>query len=321
MPLNLVVLVSIPPQGIYYGKALEEKYPDLNTQVFNLSNRGEAKAALADADILFAFGASLKKDFFEHAPRLKWVHAMGTGVDGIVDSKHISKDVIVTSTRGIHGPPMSEAAIMYMLTMARNFRRTLDQQQQQVWERFFPQLLFGKTLGILGVGLIAEDLAPRCKALGMTVVGISRSTRKPPGFDRIVPRDDLPAAVADLDFLVLLVPYEPGTHHLVDERVLSAMKPTAFLVNIARGGVIDEPALIRALNEGKIAGAALDAFEIEPLPPGHPMWTAQNAIVSPHMTGTWDRYMVECFKQFSQNYDCFVVGETGKMINREQIQG
>jgi phosphoglycerate dehydrogenase-like enzyme len=208
---------------------------------------------------------------------------------------------------------------MFMLTLARNFRRTLEQQAGQAWQRFFPQLLSGKTVGILGVGLIAEDLAPRCKALGMTVVGISRSTRKPPGFDRIAPRDNLPAAVADLDFLVILVPYEPETHHIVDERVLKAMKPSAFLINIARGGVIDEPALIRALEEGVIAGAALDAFETEPLPKGHPMWTTRNAIVSPHMTGTWDAYMVACFQQFSQNYDCFAAGQPERMINREKL--
>ena len=317
MSMNIVVLVTIPAQGGYYLKSLQERFPELNVKLFN--NRDEAKAAVADADILFAFGASLKADFFENAPRLKWVHAMGTGVDGIVDSKHIDKNVLVTSTRGIHGTPMSEAAIMFMLTMARNFRRTLEQQAQQVWNRFFPQLLSGKTVGILGVGLIAEDLAPRCKALGMTVVGISRSARKPPGFDRIAPRDNLPAAVADLDFLVILVPYEPETYHIVDERVLAAMKPSAFLVNIARGGVIDEPALIRALNEERIAGAALDAYETEPLPKGHPMWTTKNVIVSPHMTGTWDGYMVACFEQFAQNYQCFVAGQPEKMINREQF--
>jgi phosphoglycerate dehydrogenase-like enzyme len=317
MAMNIVVLVTIPAQGGYYLNSLRQRFPELNVKLFN--NRDDAKAAVVDADILFAFGASLKADFFENAPRLKWVHAMGTGVDGIVDSKHISKNVLVTSTRGIHGTPMSEAALMFMLTMARNFRRTLDQQAQQVWVRFFPQLLSGKTVGILGVGLIAEDLAPRCKALGMTVVGISRSNRKPAGFDRIAPRDNLPAAVADLDFLVILVPYEKETHHLVDERVLAAMKPTAFLINIARGGVIDEPALIRALNEERIAGAALDAYETEPLPKGHPMWTTKNVIVSPHMTGTWDAYMVACFNQFAQNYQCFVAGQPEKMINREQI--
>jgi phosphoglycerate dehydrogenase-like enzyme len=312
-------LVSIPVQGDYYDKAIREKYPDLNLLVFK--DRELAKAAMTDADILMAFGASLKADFFTHAPRLKWVHAMGTGVDGITDSKHIAKDVLVTSTRGIHGTPMSEAAIMFMLALARNFPRTLSQQREQHWQRFFPQLLSGKTLGILGVGLIAEDLAPRCKALGMQVVGISRATRKPPGFDRIVPRDNLTAAVRDLDFLVILIPYEKETHHIVDERVLRAMRPTAFLVNIARGGVIDEPALVRALEEDWIAGAALDAFETEPLPKRHPLWTTKNAIVSPHMTGTWDGYAVECFKQFSQNYDCFVAGKPDRMINREQIVG
>jgi phosphoglycerate dehydrogenase-like enzyme len=318
MRRKIVVYVTIPPQAGFYRKSLEDKDPELDVNVF-LGDREAAKAAMADADLLMAFGANLKEDFFEHAPKLKWVHALGTGVDGIVDSKHIRKDVLVTSTRGIHGEPMSEAAIMFMLTMARNFRRTLDQQQQQHWERFFPTLLHGKTLGILGVGLIAESLAPRCKALGMTVVGISRSQRKPPGFDRIAPRDDLAKSVADLDFLVLLVPYEKETHHLVDEKVLAAMKPTAFLVNIARGGVIDEAALIRALNDGTIAGAALDAYEVEPLPKGHPMWTTKNVIVSPHMTGTWDGYATACFRQFAQNYDCFVAGKLDQMINREQI--
>lgn len=317
--MNMVVLVSIPPQGDYYRKALPERHPDLNLKVF--TDRQQAKAALAEADILMAFGASMTKDFFEYAPRLKWVHAMGTGVDGIVDSKHIGKNVIVTSTRGIHGAPMSEAAIMFMLALARNFRRTLAQQEQRIFQRFFPQLLSGKTVGILGVGLIAEDLAPRCKALGMTVVGISRSTRKPAGFDRIVPRDDLAHAVADLDFLVLLIPYEKETHHIVDERVLAAMKPTAFLVNIARGGVIDEAALIEALEQGQIAGAALDAYEVEPLPQDHLLWSTKNVILSPHMTGTWDGYAAACLKQFSQNYDCFVAGEPEKMINREAIVG
>jgi D-2-hydroxyacid dehydrogenase (NADP+) len=318
MRRKIVVYVTIPPQAGFYREALQAKDPELDVNVF-LGDRDGAKAAMADADILMAFGANLGPNFFEHAPRLKWVHALGTGVDGIVDSRQIRKDVIVTSTRGIHGEPMSEAAIMFMLVMARNFQRTLDQQKEQTWQRFFPQLLFGKTVGILGVGLIAESLAPRCKALGMTVVGISRSSRKPAGFDRIDSRDDLPRAVAELDFLVLLVPYEKETHHLVDDKVLRAMKPTAFLVNIARGGVLDEPALIRALEQGTIAGAALDAYEKEPLPKGHPMWTTKNAIVSPHMTGTWDGYAAACFRQFSRNYDCFVAGKPDDMLNREQI--
>src|SRR5262245_35315410 len=179
MRANVAVFVTIPPQGPYYRKALLEKDPELTVEV--ALELEDAVAAIPKADIFMGFGANLSRDFFRVAPRLKWVHALGTGVDGIVDSPHLAKDVLVTATRGIHGVPMSEAALMMMLALARDFRRTLAQQERRHWERFFPQLLFGKTVGILGVGLIAEDLAPRCRALGMNVIGISRTARTLPG--------------------------------------------------------------------------------------------------------------------------------------------
>jgi D-2-hydroxyacid dehydrogenase (NADP+) len=315
MRANVVVLVTIPPQGHYYRKALQQKDPELTVEVaFKLE---DAIAAIPEADIFMGFGANLSRDFFRHSPRLKWVHALGTGVDGIVDSPWLAKDVVVTATRGIHGVPMSEAALMMMLGLARDFRRTLAQQQQRKWERFFPQLLFGKTVGILGVGLIAEDLAPRCKALGMQVIGISRTARAVPGFDRMCARADLERVAAELDFLVLLIPYDKETRHIVGARVLAAMKPTSFLINLARGGVVDEDALVTALQERRIAAAALDAFEHEPLPADSPLWGLPNAIISPHMTGTWDGYAEACFKQFSYNYDCFVAGHPERMLNRE----
>jgi phosphoglycerate dehydrogenase-like enzyme len=213
---------------------------------------------------------------------------------------------------------MSEAALMMMLALARDFRRTLRQQEQRHWERFFPKLLFGKTVGILGVGLIAEDLAPRCKALGMNVVGISRTARALPGFDRMVARDELERIAAELDFLVLLIPYDKETRHIVGARVLAAMKPDSYLINLARGGVVDEDALVVALKERRIAAAALDAYEQEPLPPDSPLWGLPNAIVSPHMTGTWDGYAEACFKQFAHNYDCFVAGQPERMLNLEK---
>jgi len=313
MRANVAVFVTIPPQGPYYRKALQELDPELTVEV--ALKLEDAVAAVPRADIFMGFGANLSPDFFRVSPRLKWVHALGTGVDGIVDSPYLATDVLVTATRGIHGVPMSEAALMMMLALARNFRRTLAQQEQRHWERFFPQLLFGKTVGILGVGLIAEDLAPRCKALGMNVVGISRTARPLAGFDRMVARDDLERIAGELDFLVLLIPYDKETRHIVGERVLAAMKPTSFLINLARGGVVDEDALVTALQERRIADAALDAYEQEPLPPDSPLWGLPNAIVSPHMTGTWDGYAAACFKQFAHNYDCFVAGQPERMMN------
>jgi D-2-hydroxyacid dehydrogenase (NADP+) len=314
MRANVAVFVTIPPQAPYYRKALLEKDPELTVEV--ALKLEDAVAAIPKADIFMGFGANLSRDFFRVSPRLKWVHALGTGVDGIVDSPHLAKDVLVTATRGIHGVPMSEAALMMMLALARDFRRTLAQQERRHWERFFPQLLFGKTVGILGVGLIAEDLGPRCKALGMNVIGISRTARPLPGFDRMVARDDLERIAPELDFLVLLIPYDKETRHIVGARVLAAMKPTSFLINLARGGVVDEDALVVALKERRIAAAALDAYEQEPLPLDSPLWGLPNAIVSPHMTGTWDGYAAACFKQFSHNYDCFVAGEPERMMNR-----
>src|SRR5882757_3153438 len=159
-----------------------------------------------------------------------------------------------------------------MLSLARDMPRSAHAQERNAWERWPARLLEGKTVGILGVGLIAEYLAPICKALGMTVIGISGSPRPAPGFDRVVARADLMKVVPEFDFLVALAPLTPQTRGIIGEKVFAAMKPSAYLVNVARGGVVDEPALMVALESDKIAGAALDVFSEEPLPASSPLW-------------------------------------------------
>src|SRR5262249_10315977 len=144
-------------------------------------------------------------------PKLKWIQALGTGVDNIIDLPSLGKEVLVTNVRGIHGAPVSEATIAYMLSLARDLPRASRAQEKGQWERWPAALLAGKTVGILGVGLIAEYLAPICKALGMTVVGFSGSPREAKSFDRMVHRDDLVKAVRDVDFLVALTPLTPET--------------------------------------------------------------------------------------------------------------
>ena len=281
----------------------------------------EAEAALPHADIFLSFGVQLKRDPFACATRLQWMHALGTGLDGIIDAPSLSRDVIVTSTRGIHGAPLSELALLQMLALARDFPRSVRAQDRQAWERWPARLLSGKTVGILGVGLIAEALAPRCKAMGMEVVGISRSARDLPGFDRFHPRDDLAGIAGQLDFLVLLIPLSDDTRDIVDRRVIAAMKPDACVVNLARGGVIDEAALVEALHAGKLGGAALDTFAREPLPPGDPVWTAPRMIVTPHLGGFYDGYPEEVAKQFGASYASFAAGNYAAMLNRESGWG
>jgi D-2-hydroxyacid dehydrogenase (NADP+) len=315
--MKILVFVTIAEQAQYYRNAILAKHPEFT--VVTVSTTDAAIREIKDTDILMSFGGPLRqRDAFAGAQRLKWVNALGTGLDGIIDQPSLPRDVVITSTRGIHGVPMSEMAFMLMLALARDFPRAVHAQDQAVYRRWTPRLLHGRTAGIVGVGLIAETLAPRCKAFGMTVLGISRTVRTVAGFDNIHARADLIRVAGEADFLVLLIPLEADTERIVDARVIAAMKPTSYLVNLARGGVLDEAALLAALKEGRIAGAALDAFQQEPLPPDSPWWRAPNTIVTPHLAGTYDRYAEDAFRQFAGNLAHFLGGEPDRMINRER---
>ena len=313
------ILILLPwPTAIRdcYETLLRERFPTL--PIRTVGSVAEAGAAIPEADIFMAFGVAVTQDIFPAAKRLKWVHAFGTGVDGIIDQRGLGKEVVVTSTRGIHGAPLSEIAILHMLSLARNFPRSLRSQDKHEWDRFRAKTLQGKRVGILGVGLIAEALAPRVKALGMTVVGISRTPRPLDSFDEWKSRDDLPTAVADLDFLVLLIPLDDTTRHIIDARIISAMKKGAYIINIARGGVIDEVALREALTSGHLGGAALDTVHQEPLDRDDPLWDAPNIIITPHLGGFYDTYPEDSMDQISFNIRKFLAAEYGDMINREE---
>jgi phosphoglycerate dehydrogenase-like enzyme len=314
--MNLLIFLTHPePTRSGYETYLAPRHPEL--AIRTCGSRDEALAHAGWADILMAFGPQVKQDFFRHTPRLKWVHSLGTGTDGITDSPYLGRDVVVTATRGIHGAPVSEMAFLMMLAFTRDLRRIERQRAGKIWERWPGALLAEKTVGIVGVGAIAEDLAPRCKAFGMRVAGISRSDRPVAGFDQIYPRAELAQAAAECDFLVLLLPLEHDTRNIVGDRVLAAMKPTAYLINLARGGVLDEDALIRALDENRIAGAALDALAREPLPPESPLWTMPNVMITPHIGGFSDTYVRDAARQFEQNLVHFVAGRPDLMLHRE----
>ena len=315
--MNVLIFLTHPePTRSGYEKYLKPRHPELT--ITTVATRDEALKLAPEADILMAFGPQVRKDFFQHTPKLKWVFSLGTGTDGITDSPWLGKDVIVTAVRGIHGEPISELAFLQMLAFARDFRRIERQREEKTWNRFPGTLLHGKTVGILGVGAIAEGLAPRCKAFGMRVIGISRTDRPIPGFDKIYSRAEIVQAMPELDHFVMLVPLEDGTRNFVNDRVLSAMKPTAFLINLARGGVLDEEALMRALNEKKLAGAALDALATEPLPPASPLWTMPNVIITPHLGGYYDNYPRDAAMQFERSWELYKAGKPELMLNREK---
>jgi phosphoglycerate dehydrogenase-like enzyme len=207
-----------------------------------------------------------------------------------------------------------------MLALSRHLPGQLRNQEKRIWgdgwtSSHTPTLLQGKTVGIFGVGLIAEALAPKCKALGMRVVGISRTPRDLAGFDEIRPRDQLLDIVPQLDYLLALLPGSPDNNQAVSAGVFAAMKPSAFFINVARGSVVDEDALIDALQTGRIAGAALDVFAREPLPADSPLWGMENVIITPHRAGLSDVYTDLAMPIIEENIRRFLAGDIAHMIN------
>lgn len=275
-----------------------------------------AATAATDAEVLVALAPRITPAILAALPRLRWIHALTTGVDNLLALPALPEDVALSNTRGIHGPQMSELAILLMLSLARSFPKLLANQQAARWERWPQPLLEGRTVCLLGLGGIAEALAARCAAFGMTVTGVSDGRAEVPGFARVWRRAHLADAAAEADFLVVLVPYAPETRHIVDARILAAMRPSAFLVNIARGGCVDETALLDALGSGTIAGAGLDVFETEPLPPTSPFWSLPNVILTPHIGGMADVYHRQALPVAIANLRAFAEGGAAALPNR-----
>jgi phosphoglycerate dehydrogenase-like enzyme len=311
---RLLILLTLPEKvRMQYFNGLRGAFPGLAIDL--VDHHSKVDPYIEAADILLTFGAHMADHVLEKGKNLKWIQALGTGVDGIVDRPPFREGVLVTNMHGLHGDSVPEAAIMLMLALARDLPRALRQRNARKWERYPSQLLKGKTVGILGVGAIARSLGPKCKSFGMTVVGISSAPRSVEGFDHMVHKDKIEPAVRDLDFLVLLTPYTAETHGIVGAKVLAAMKPTAFLVNLARGGIVDEEALVRALRDKRLAGAALDVFATEPLPEDHPFWSMDNVIVTPHLGGFHDQYAEEALPTVVDNFRKFLSGDVNNMVN------
>jgi phosphoglycerate dehydrogenase-like enzyme len=311
---NLLILLTLPePVRSQYRDRLKTRFPELNVAL--VDHHSKVGPHIGEADALLTFAPMLSDAVLQSAPRLKWVQALGTGVDNLIDQPCLRNDVVVTNVHGIHGPPVSEAALASMLALARNLPRAVRSQEQRQWVRFPAQLLHNKTVGIFGVGAIAEALAPKCKAFGMRVVGVSSAPREAAGFDHMYPSTDIAAVAGEFDFFVLLAPLTEKTRNAIGARVFAAMKPGSFLVNLARGGVVDEAALVEALREGRIAGAALDVFVQEPLPADHPFWAMENVIITTHQGGFCDVYIDHAWPTLETNMQRFLAGDIGGMVN------
>lgn len=311
--MNLLILES---RADAYKKALLPKFPEVS--IHSAQKEEEIGDFIEKADILLTIRISDK--LIKKASKLKWIQALTTGVDYIINLPSLKKEVVITSTRGIHGPQVSEMAFLLMLALNRNFPEVVRNQDKAVWERWPGKLLWKKKVGILGIGVIGEEIARKCKAFDMKVFGIDIVKRKVESIDIFYGPEDIINVAKEVDYFIIVAPFTPQTEKMVDSKVLSAMKPTAFFLNLGRGEIVDEEALIQALNSGKIAGAALDTFLAEPLPKDHPFWGMKNVIVSPHVAGMSDVYVEQALSIFEENLRRFLQGERRSLINLVEWQ-
>ena len=278
-------------------------------------NEEEALTLCGGAEILLAMAHEVSDDLVSRMPQLRYLCALSAGTDRLETLGSLNTDVIVTSARGIHGPQMSELAFLSMIALSRDFSRMQRNQHAHAWERWPQRLIFGKTAVIAGIGPIAEELAARCVAFGMRVIGVSDARDQAPHFERLMKRSQLHEAAALADFLIVLVPLSAATRHMIDAGVLAAMKETAVLINLARGPLVDERALIRALQARRIGGAALDVFETEPPADDSPLWDMPNVIVTPRIGGMSDVYASQVLPLVRHNLHCFAQGRLSEMKN------
>jgi glyoxylate/hydroxypyruvate reductase A len=275
---------------VYYPDAGEAKaYAELvsargaRVRVLACATPAEAAAAVADVDVLYAW--KFPPELYARAPRLSWLQAMGAGVDwALVPS--LREDIVVTRVPGVFGPWMREYVLGWCLAITQRTDTYRAAQRERRWrEDVLPERLAGKTMAILGLGDIGRTIADGARALGVRVIGVSRSGRAVRGVERVYALPRLERALREADVVVAVLPLTEATRGLVGMRALAAMKPTAWLFNIGRGAIVDEAALVTALRERRIAGAVLDVFATEPLPPAHPLWTLDNVVVTPHISG------------------------------------
>ncbi len=307
----MYVLVA-DPEAEAYKKDLEAKFPGIPIHAVTTQ---EAIRDHTDGMEILVTVFRVADELLSRAVRLKWIQVTTSGVNYLLSRPSLRKDVIVTSARGIHGPAVSEMAFLLMLALNRDFPRMIRNQDREIWERWPGRLLYQKKAGILGIGVIGEEIARKCKAFGMTVFGVDIVRRELDSVDSFFGPKDLPQLAREIDYLILVAPSTPQTEKIVNAKVLDRMKSTAFLINLARGELVDEEALIEALETGAIAGAALDALSMEPLPKQHRLWSTKNVIVTPHVAGLSDIYREQVMPIIEENMRRFLQGERRNLIN------
>jgi len=274
------------------------------------SRNPEFNALLAETEVIF--GLRFPQNLVKRAPKLRWIQGQGTGVKHVLTDEVVKSRVTVTNISTLRATPMSELTFGLIMMLAKQAPFLFRNQQGKKWQRFSHIMLQSKTLGVVGLGRIGKGVARLAHAFGMRVIATRRSAPRVTRHryvDKILKKELLPELLAESDFVVLSIPDIPETYKLIGERELKAMKPTAYLINVARGSAMDEEALIRALEEHWIAGAALDVYAKEPLPSDSRLWELPNVIISPHVGGEMENALGKTTEFFCENLRRYINGQ------------
>lgn len=275
-------------------------------------NEIQLREALGEAEILLGwdFRAGILREVWPGARRLKWIHWGGAGVDALLFPELVESEVVVTNARGVFDRPMAEYVLGLIIAFTKRFAETWSLQSRRQWRHRLTDTLQGKSVLIVGAGSIGRETARLCAAAGMCVSGVGRRARTgDPDFGRVHACKSLHRALPDADFVVIAAPLTPETRRLFTAEHFRRMKRSARLLNVGRGAIVDQADLVRALDTGEIAGAALDVFEEEPLPATSPLWSLPNVVVSPHMSGDFNGYEHALAEIFIENYRRYREGE------------
>jgi phosphoglycerate dehydrogenase-like enzyme len=266
-----------------------------------------ARAAEAAAILHWSGSRDLLRSIFLASPHVRWVHSRAAGIDHLLFPELVASEVPFTNGTGVFSASLGEFALAAMLYFAKDFHRMRRNQEAGRWEQFDVEEISGRTVGIVGFGDIGRAVATRVHAMGMRVLALKRHA--PDLADPLIDLYFKPAELEDMlslcDYVVVCAPLTPETRHMISTAALAAMKSSAVLINLGRGPVVDQAAIVRALTEKKIRGAALDVFEHEPIPPGDPIWKLDNVFISPHCADHTKDWLNDAMRFFLKQYERF----------------
>ena len=302
-------LLILSDKSLEYAKELRSRNLE-GLEIHIAKNANIDPALLAEMDIILG-RPDLTAKILDQTKKLRWIQSSFAGIKPLYDSG-IPNDCVLTGVKDIFGPLMSEYVFAYILALERNIFSMRQNQSSASWEKIPYRTLSDLTIGMCGLGSIGKHIASTAAHFGMTVLGLSRSGAQTPNVARTYPASEILEFVPNLDYLVCALPNTDETRHIVNKRVIQAMKPSAVLINVGRGATVDEHAVSKALKDGELRAAVLDVFEKEPLDASSPLWGLENAYVTPHNAAT--TFPRDIVNIFCENYQRYRQGQPLKFI-------